>query len=154
MGLLAQGLQRKLDSEGRVSAPPKPSETLLNALSSNVVVFLSDVETDLWPAGAISAVANRSGGVIITRGSSGAHEHLPGVASPVHSPAYDVPQVLDTNGAGDSFAVGYIVAAARGHRSPMAVANWAGAMAVSQPQTCKPQCIADGIRAQKEAIFS
>lgn len=34
--------------------------------------------------------------------------------------------VVDTNGAGDSFAAGYILAAAAGHPVPAAVANWAG----------------------------
>lgn len=34
--------------------------------------------------------------------------------------------MVDTNGAGDSFAAGYILAAAAGHPVPAAVANWAG----------------------------
>jgi hypothetical protein len=37
-----------------------PSEDLLQALGPTVTVFLSDVETDPWPAGNISALAAQS----------------------------------------------------------------------------------------------
>lgn len=36
--------------------------------------------------------------------------------------------VVDTNGAGDSFATGWMLAAAAGHPDPTVVANWAGVM--------------------------
>jgi hypothetical protein len=37
-----------------------PSEDLRKALGPTVTVFLSDVETDPWPAGNISALAAQS----------------------------------------------------------------------------------------------
>lgn len=39
------------------------------------------------------------------------------------------------------------LAAAAGHSSPISVAHWAGGLAVSQPQACKPACVADALRA-------
>jgi hypothetical protein len=53
--------------------------------------------------------------------------------------------VLDTNGAGDTFAAAYMLAAAEGHPSPVTVAHWAAGQAVSRPQACKPACIADAL---------
>ena len=55
--------------------------------------------------------------------------------------------VRDTNGAGDTFATAYMLAAAAGHSSPMAVAHWAGGQAVSKPQACKPACITGALQA-------
>jgi hypothetical protein len=55
--------------------------------------------------------------------------------------------VLDTNGAGDTFATAYMLAAAAGFDSPISVAHWAGGAAVSRPQACKPACVADALRA-------
>lgn len=48
--------------------------------------------------------------------------------------------VVDTNGAGDTFAMAYVVAAGWGCPDPAGHANWAGSRAVQQPQECKPQC--------------
>jgi len=43
---------------------------------------------------------------------------------------------VDTNGAGDTFATAYMLALASRSSRPGAVANWAAAQAVSQPQAC------------------
>jgi hypothetical protein len=48
--------------------------------------------------------------------------------------ARQVESVLDTNGAGDTFATAYMLALARGALRPGQVANWAAARAVAQPQ--------------------
>ena len=45
VGLMAQGLQRSLDTQGRVGALKQPSDVLVAALGPSVSVFLSDVET-------------------------------------------------------------------------------------------------------------
>ena len=54
VGLMAQGLQRSLDAQGRVGARKHPADALIAALGPSVSVFLSDVETvrraDLRPA--------------------------------------------------------------------------------------------------------
>lgn len=52
---------------------------------------------------------------------------------------------VDTNGAGDTFATAYMLALARRAHSPGAVANWVASRAVMQAQSCKPQCVLDGI---------
>jgi len=59
IGLMAQGLQRGTEG-GRVVPYSAPSEDLRRALGPKVSVFLSDVETDPWPAGNISALAAQS----------------------------------------------------------------------------------------------
>lgn len=51
-----------------------------------------------------------------------------------------MPQAVDTNGAGDTFATVYMLAAMRGDPSPGSTASWAASRAVLQPQTCKPRC--------------
>lgn len=56
--------------------------------------------------------------------------------------AAQVDKVHDTNGAGDTFATGYMLALARGLRDPALHASWAASRAVMQPQSCKPQCAA------------
>jgi hypothetical protein len=38
-----------------------------------------------------------------------------------------------------------MLALARGYRSPGAMANWVASRAVMQAQSCKPQCVLDGI---------
>lgn len=53
----------------------------------------------------------------------------------------------DTNGAGDTFATAYMLALARGHPAPVSVAHWAGGVAVSQPQACKPGCVTSALQA-------
>lgn len=57
-----------------------------------------------------------------------------------------VDAVLDTNGAGDTFATAYMLAAAAGHRSPITAAHQAAGLAVSQPQACKPACVTTALR--------
>lgn len=54
--------------------------------------------------------------------------------------------MLDTNGAGDTFATAYMLSEAAGHSNPISVAHWAGGMAVSQPQACKPACVTSALR--------
>jgi hypothetical protein len=51
-----------------------------------------------------------------------------------------VPQAVDTNGAGDTFATSFMIALMRGDPNPGRTAAWAASRAVMQPQTCKPRC--------------
>lgn len=46
------------------------------------------------------------------------------------------PGVVDTNGAGDTFAAGYMIALAQGHEEPAQLASFAASRAVMQPQVC------------------
>lgn len=61
--------------------------------------------------------------------------------------AEQVPRAVDTNGAGDTFATVYMIAAMRGDPSPGTTASWAASRAVLQHQTCKPRCAPDLIAA-------
>lgn len=58
-----------------------------------------------------------------------------------------VDRVLDTNGAGDTFGTAYMIAAAAGHPDPIAAAHQAAGLAVTQPQACKPACVATALQA-------
>ena len=81
----------------------------------------------------------------MTQGKKGALEHN---ATGVHAmEAFPVPQVVDTNGAGDVFATGYTVALLRRLPDPGFHGNWAAGQAVRQPQACKPGCVGEHIRA-------
>lgn len=149
IGLMSQGLQRSLDSSKRVVFSKEPSPLLEAALSPNVVVFMSDVETDVWPKGEVDRLARSAAGFVVTRGADGADEHTPASTesrAPARHPPSKVANVVDTNGAGDSFATSWILALAEGHSDPSAVANWAGGAAVSKPQSCKPLCVADALQ--------
>ncbi|PSC72324.1 sugar kinase [Micractinium conductrix] len=145
VGLMAQGLQRQLEAGARVAALPTPSHQLEAALGPSTLLFLSDVEADGWGNGngTVAGLAARTSRFLVTRGGEGADEWT-GPAVQRH-PVFDVP-VVDTNGAGDVFATSYMLAAAAGHSDPVKVAHWAGAMAVSQPQACKPACVTDALR--------
>lgn len=105
-----------------------------DALSSETSVFLSDVETDVWPKGSTEAIANSAARLLVTRGESGADEFLSSEPTPLHHPPFKVEKAVDTNGAGDTFATAFMLSLASGGDNPGVVANWAGAKAVLQPQ--------------------
>ncbi|KAL4452411.1 hypothetical protein ABPG75_008073 [Micractinium tetrahymenae] len=145
VGLMAQGLQRRLEGGGQVKQLRQPSGQLEQALGPSTLVFLSDVETEVWRNGTVEGLAARTRAFLVTRGGEGADEYLG--AARRHHPVFAVDRVVDTNGAGDTFATAYMLAAAAGHSSPISVAHWAGGLAVSQPQACKPACVTDALRA-------
>ncbi|EFJ49500.1 hypothetical protein VOLCADRAFT_89754 [Volvox carteri f. nagariensis] len=154
IGLMAQGYQRRLGPDGRVLPLLTPSPQLLiavlwgyNAMQAGlgrwqrVSLFLSDVETDPWSEDWLGLVVSRAERVIITRGSQGATEYND---TGVHTiDIVPVDKVRDTNGAGDTFATGYMLALSRGLNDPGHHAAWAASRAVMQAQSCKPQCAAD-----------
>ncbi len=130
-------------------------------------VFLSDVETDPWSDGTLVNMSRTCTRVLVTRGEQGADEYVQGRR--VHHAAYNVREggcvseqdvyfaphnhtttqvgnAVDTNGAGDTFAMAYVVASGWGAASPAAHANWAGSRAVLQPQACKPTCTGQQIK--------
>ena len=65
---------------------------------------------------------------------------------------FPVDEVKDTNGAGDCFATAYALSDLAGRGVPGAVGNWGGAMAVTQPQSCKPGCIVDAVQQRWESM--
>ncbi|KAI3438251.1 hypothetical protein D9Q98_000687 [Chlorella vulgaris] len=146
VGLMAQGLQRQLDASGRVQPLRDPSPLLVDALGASTSVFLSDVETDTWPNTTVAQLAHRTSRFLVTRGKDGADEYV-GCTAVTRHPVFQVSAVLDTNGAGDTFATAYMLAVAAGHASPVTVAHWAGGLAVSKPQACKPACVTGALQA-------
>ncbi|KAG2427032.1 hypothetical protein HYH02_014678 [Chlamydomonas schloesseri] len=143
IGLMAQGFQRRLGPDGRVLPLLTPSPQLLSGLgrSRRVSLFLSDVETEPWSEDWLGLVVGSAERVLITRGSAGATEYNDTGVHDIHIVPVD--KVRDTNGAGDTFATGYMLALARGLPDPGAHASWAASRAVMQPQSCKPHCAGD-----------
>ena len=65
-------------------------------------------------AGALTALVGREGKTLVfTRGPAGALAYEEGKLTEV--PAISVPQVVDTTGAGDLFAAGFLAARCKGH---------------------------------------
>lgn len=145
VGLMGQGLQRRLDAGGHVRQLSQPTPQLLDALGPATLVFLSDVETDGWGNGTVAELASRTHRFLVTRGGNGADEWR-GEEVRRH-PVFDVDKVVDTNGAGDTFGTAYMLAVASGHSDPVKVAHWAGGLAVSKPQACKPACVTEALQA-------
>ncbi|PNW75901.1 hypothetical protein CHLRE_12g555750v5 [Chlamydomonas reinhardtii] len=151
IGLMAQGFQRRLGPDGRVLPLLTPSPQLLAGLgrSRRVSLFLSDVETEPWAEDWLGLVVGSSERVLITRGSAGATEYNDTGVHDIHIVPVD--KVRDTNGAGDTFATGYMLALSRGLADPGAHASWAASRAVMQPQSCKPHCAGDLIEGHMPA---
>jgi sugar/nucleoside kinase (ribokinase family) len=63
--------------------------------------------------GALAALADKVPCLVVTRGAEGAMAFSNGEG--VEIPAISVPKVIDTTGAGDLFAAGFLAARARGH---------------------------------------
>ncbi|KAK9835526.1 hypothetical protein WJX74_002373 [Apatococcus lobatus] len=144
VGYMAQGEQRTLDSTGRVIPAKLPSQHIQDAVTPQTSIFLSDVETDVWPKGSVAKLAAQSNRFVVTRGELGA-DVFSSDSTIFHFDAEKV-NATDTNGAGDTFATAYMLALSRGSSTPGAVANWAASRAVMLPQSCKPGCITSAIR--------
>jgi pfkB family carbohydrate kinase len=147
-GLMAQGLQRQLDKQGHVKHAAEPSARLLSALTPDMSVFLSDVETDPWPAEQFHSFVVRVRRLIVTRGARGVSAYSDR-HDDVHVPAERIKPV-DTNGAGDTFATGYMLSLAQGKSAQQALVagTWMASRVCLQPQECKPACCTDAVREQ------
>lgn len=141
IGLAAQGYQRDTAADGRVFAYSTPHQLFLKSLGKGVSVFLSDVESDPWSREDLMKVVTSSDRVLITKGDKGAEEIIKAFP-PAEIDVVKVEKVIDTNGAGDTFATAYMLAMAAGSAQPGLDASRAAAQVVTKPQSCKPWCIA------------
>ena len=116
VGLLAQGLQRRVRADGGVAMERAPSGALLEALQAEsharTTVFLSSEEVAGWPREVLSALASSCARVVVTRGAAGAEVHRGG-AAPLAVAAAPA-QAVDTTGGGDAFAAAFMAALAGG----------------------------------------
>ena len=103
------------------------------------VLFMSDGAMPDTPAFMAAQIAAGKSLVVATRGAAGASA-LDATGRWHHTPAYPVPRVVDTNGAGDAFFSGLLYAHARGHALPRALrlAAIVGARCVSHPELADP----------------
>ena len=117
VGLLAQGLQRRVAPDGGVTTANAPSEALGAACDSRTTVFLSGEEVAGWPREALRALASSCARVVVTRGAAGAEVHRGGVQGAGVTPlrvAATPARALDTTGGGDAFAAAFMAALAGG----------------------------------------
>ena len=96
-------------------------------------MFLSDVESDPWSSEDLTKVVSSSDRLLITKGEKGAEEIIQGQL-PVNIDVVKVDKVIDTNGAGDTFATAYMLAVAARSSDPGADASLAAAQTVTKPQ--------------------
>lgn len=80
-------------------------------------------------------VVSSSDRLLITKGEKGAEEIIKG-QSPVNIDVVKVDKVIDTNGAGDTFATAYMLAIAAHSVDPGLDASRAAAQTVTKPQVC------------------
>ena len=112
IALLAQGLQRRVASDGAITPLDEPSPALLAACDARTSVFLSREEVAPWPDGALDDLAAACARVVVTRGARGADVYRAG-EEPLHVAAVRANPV-DTTGAGDAFAASFAAALACG----------------------------------------
>ncbi|SCL22878.1 carbohydrate kinase family protein [Micromonospora inyonensis] len=92
------------------------------------LVFVSGVRLGAVAAGTAAGLAPRT--VVVTHGADGATLHRPD-HPPVHLPAATPPaRVVDSNGAGDAFAAGFVARRLRGD-TPEAAARYAAEVAAA-----------------------
>ena len=103
------------------------------SLGEGVSVFLSDVESDPWSEEELTAIVSSCDRLLITKGDKGAEE-LIGVQFRRDVEAAKVENVIDTNGAGDTFATAYMLGLAANVEDPAWVASQAAARIVTKPQ--------------------
>lgn len=146
VGLMAQGHQRELGPNGAVQHLRSPSDELMASLASDVHLFLSDVETDIWPAAEREDVVSQVQSLIVTRGGKGVsiHQHD---QETLHIPAVPI-QPVDTNGAGDTFATTFMIGIMEwmGIEQAGKSATWAASRVCLLPQSCKPACCTEGVQ--------
>lgn len=106
--VLAQGFQRVHAADGAISFLERPAKVLGELAGAATTVFLSNDETDPWPAGDVEALAARCELVIVTQGAAGALVMSPEMTVEVSPAAAEA--VIDTTGAGDVFATAFLLA--------------------------------------------
>ena len=109
---------------------------LQKSLGEGVSVFLSDVESDPWSEEDFAKVVSSSDRLLITRGDKGATEFIGG-SSQMDIDATKVDRVIDTNGAGDTFATAYMLAMAAQSPNPGWDASRAAAVLITKPQVTR-----------------
>lgn len=148
IGLMGQGQQRELGAKGAVQHLSSPSEELKASLTPDVHLFLSDVETDIWPAAEREDVVSQVRSLVVTRGGKGVSIHQDQHET-LHIPAVPISPV-DTNGAGDTFATTFMIGVFEGMSVEQAgkSATWAASRVCLQPQSCKPLCCSEAVQEQ------
>ena len=113
--LLAQGLQRRVASDGTIGQHAYPTAATRDAVRPGVTLCFSAEETTDWPAIELDRFVARSKRVVRTLGADGADIRT--IAGTRHVPALEA-SVVDTTAAGDVFATALILAVRAGEDVP------------------------------------
>ena len=124
-------MQRRIAADGTIEDLDAPSEALRDAARPDVTVCLSSDETDRWPAGALGHLVGRSRRIVRTLGAAGAEIRTRDgdEERTLHIPALPA-TVVDTTGAGDLYAAGFLYGLTNGY--DMARAGRVGAIAAAE----------------------
>ncbi|MEI6136506.1 MAG: PfkB family carbohydrate kinase [Chloroflexota bacterium] len=128
--LLAQGLQRRVASDGTIEQQAYPTAATRDAVRPGVTLCFSAEETAGWPAIELDRFVARSKRVVRTLGADGAEIRT--IAGTRHVPALEA-SVVDTTGAGDVFATALILAVRAGEDVAGRLAAACAAACVERP---------------------
>lgn len=128
--LLAQGLQRNVGPSSVISVTSTPADGLFRPSAAVSSVFLSEQDTDGWPADALGRVAKHVRRLIVTRGADGSDVYAGGRVTRVSATPTDI---VDTTGAGDVFATAFILAEEAGDADAARLASAYAAACVALP---------------------
>lgn len=127
--MIAQGLQRTIESDQSIGLNSSPTDTLKQLCRPGVTIFLSRIETKSWSQSDMDELVASCDLVAVTNGDQGAYLRLGDASYTVDAiPA----QAIDTTGAGDSFAAAFAITRESSLVAAVKTAVGYGAMAVEK----------------------
>ena len=127
--IIAQGLQRTIESDQSIGLNSSPTDTLKQLCRPGVTIFLSHIETESWSQSDMDELVASCDLVAVTNGDRGAYLRSRDASYTVDAiPA----QAVDTTGAGDSFAAAFAITRESSLVSAVKTAVGYGAMAVEK----------------------
>lgn len=130
VGVITQGLQRRLDEEYRVEIVAPLSYSLVHNCSHSYTLFRSQREAALWPSAESERALSRGARLVTTLGSRGA-ELVTGDGR-LQVEAFPTTREVDATGAGDVFATALILALDEGEQAAAQIAAAFAAASVEQ----------------------
>lgn len=130
VGMITQGLQRRLDDDHRVEIVEPLSYSLVRSCSHSYTFFRSQREAALWPSEETERAVSRGARLVTTLGSRGAE--LVTSQERLQVEAFPTTREVDATGAGDVFATALILALDEGEQAAAQIAAAFAAASVEQ----------------------
>ncbi len=130
VGVMTQGLQRKLDGERIMRLAPPVDNSLVRTCSHSYTFFRSEREAALWTESQLADARAGGARLVTTRGASGAL--IDGPNGPFEVGAFPTNNAVDATGAGDVFATALILALDEGKQAAAQIAAAFAAASVEQ----------------------